>query len=51
MKRDVLVNLKIKLSTGCDCDYCGARPAEGIVPQYEALVCHECYEDQHGMGV
>jgi hypothetical protein len=48
MKRDIWVSLRMKLADGCDCDYCGVNPAEGIVPQYEALVCEECYEDNHG---
>lgn len=30
------------------CEYCLVAPAEGYVQAYDAHVCEECYEDNHG---
>jgi hypothetical protein len=50
MKKSILIELRRRVTEGCQCDYCGARQAEGVVLQYEAAVCEECYEDHHGRG-
>ena len=30
------------------CEYCELKEAKGYVKAYDAHVCEECYEDEHG---
>ena len=31
------------------CEYCQEKEAEGYIPQLNAWVCEDCYEDNHGL--